>query len=373
MIGLSVASQVLLWGSESTVLRHQLECEYDVLLHEALRYACCSHDEAAEDNVDSANRGDALAALAGADTPADAIRQVMRAPRTVSRLLWPRTQKAGRTQQFLRAAFAAERALRTLETPGRFSGWTADCRAFVRSNGEIVGPTMLDGGIPIDVRSPHARSLDLLGGSRLVRPVRPSPSQEDVNRTVRRIDQAWRGIGATGGTVADCVSAWTRVIVAQTEPSGKFWSGSNGQYVGRVVLVNADVAGSPVEEVADAIVHEAIHGFLYMHECVEPWVRGYSLYTDEGAIPSPWSGNLLPVRPYMQACFVWYGLAMFWAQHIDRNVFDQKVTYELLNRALIGFRRGSLADAIMPWRAEIHPEMAELVDELQRIVRSLLE
>src|SRR5262249_33229675 len=129
----------------------------------------------------------------------------------------------------------------------------------------------------------------------------------------------------------------------------------------------------PLEEDVDSMVHEAIHGFLYMHECVEPWVRGYSLYTDEGAIISPWSGNLLPVRPFMQACFVWYGLAMSWARHIGVNVFEQERTYCLLGRALNGVRGSSLADLLKPWQAEIRPESVELVAELPGIVRSLLE
>jgi HEXXH motif-containing protein len=254
-----------------------------------------------------------------------------------------------------------------------FSGWTADGRAFIRPNATVRIQPVLEDRIPLDMQSPHARSVDLVGGSRPVFPARPAPSAETRRQSVARVEAAWQGIRATPGSAADAVAAWTRVVVVQSEASGKFWSGSNGQYIGRVVLANVDSPGTPVEDVADALVHEAIHGFLYMHECVQPWVRGYSLYTDEGAIISPWSGALLPVRPFMQACFVWYGLAMFWAQHMDGDIFARDRARFLLFRAVTGFRKGALADHLQPWRDEVEPEMVELIAELQRIVISLLD
>jgi HEXXH motif-containing protein len=162
------------------------------------------------------------------------------------------------------------------------------------------------------------------------------------------------------------------VIIPQADPNGLFWSGSNGEYVGRVVLVNSDQERVSIEEVVDALVHEAIHGFLYMHESVEPWVVDRSLYTDEAAIESPWSGTLLPVRPFMQACFVWYGLAMFWALHVGGTVFDRERTHYLLSRSLSGFRGRSLTDLLAPSREGVRPDMLDVIDELQQTVRSLL-
>jgi hypothetical protein len=365
MTGLGVAPQVLMWGSDSPALRVEVEREYEVLLHEALARAGRAKDDACD--------GDGVTELAGADAGPEVVAQVMRAPRTVSRLLWPRQGERERTAQFLRKAFAVERVVRGLKPPGRFSGWTADCRAFVASSGDVSEQPVLEGGIPLDLRSPHARSLDLMGGSHTVHPARSAPSSKRAVRLSTCTEQAWQGVRASQGSVAECVGAWTRVIIVQSDGSGKFWSGSNGQYVGRVVLVNVDAANTRVEELADAIVHEATHGFLYMHECVEPWVRGYALYTDEGAIVSPWSGSLLPVRPFMQACFVWYGLAMFWAQHVSGALFDREQTRFLLGRSLVGFRNGSLADLLKPWRAEILSDIVEIIDELQRIIRSMLD
>jgi hypothetical protein len=365
MIGLAVAPEVLLWDERSAALRETVEAEYGVLLNEAFLHLW------SKDGTGSAGLEEVQGLVR--DTPADALARLLRAPRSSRRLLWPRAGEAARTRRFLRAALLAERQVLGLNGGPLSAGWTADCRAYIRSNGSVVAqPTLSNGLIPLDLRSPHARSLDLMGGSRIVRDVRSTPSTETATRTVERLEAAWRGILAAGGTTAGCVAAWTRVIVPQSSPSGLFWSGSNGEYVGRVVLVNIAEERVSIEEIVDALVHEAIHGFLYMHESLEPWVLDLSLYTDEGAIVSPWSGTLLPVRPFMQACFVWYGLTMFWAQHVGSGAFDQERTYYLLGRALAGFRGDSLADLLAPSRDAIRPELVDLIDELQQTVRSLL-
>jgi HEXXH motif-containing protein len=169
------------------------------------------------------------------------------------------------------------------------------------------------------------------------------------------------------------VAAWTRVIVMQFDESGQFWSGSNGQYIGRVMLVNAHRQQTTVEELADALVHEGIHGFLSMQERVEPWVHDASLYTDAPAVVSPWSGNPLPLRPFLQACFVWYGLTMFWGEHIDGTVFDTAITRRMLMRALRGFCGQSFADILWPWRDKVRPELIQLLTDMQRSVRWLVE
>jgi hypothetical protein len=364
MSGLGVAPDVLLWAEGSAALREPVETEYEALLHEMFQ-RIGSHTGA-----DGAGARETLALAR--DTPREGVTRVLRAPRTARRLLWPRVSEAARTRRFLRSALLAERSALALNGSTPFRGWTADCRAYVRASGEVVAQPTIANGIPIDLRSPHARSLDLMGGSRVIRGVRPTPRADDAARTVARLREAWAGIAASGGTTSACVAAWTRVIVAQADPSGLFWSGSNGEYVGRVVVVDAAEERVSVEEIVDALVHEAIHGFLYMHESVEPWVLDLALYTDEGAIVSPWSGTLLPVRPFMQACFVWYGLTMFWAQHVNGDVFDEERTHYLLGRALAGFRGEPLADLLAASGAAVRPDLVEVIDELQRIVSSLL-
>ena len=336
------------------VLRRSTKKEFEALLYESLRRA--GYEEYAS------------------ATPHEGARLALTAPRTARLLLWPRMSRPIRTRQFLRTAFSAERAVMAVGDNGGFSGWTADCRAQVHLNGQVAWQPVLSGTvIPLDLRSPHARSLDLLGDSRVVCPPRAAPADNVAQAACTRIEEAWRGIRATRGTVADCVAAWTRVVVVQFDGNDQFWSGSNGQYIGRVMLVNPHRQQTTVEELADALVHEAIHGFLSMQERVEPWVHDASLYTDAAAVVSPWSGNPLPVRPFLQACFVWYGLTMFWGEHLDGTVFDAATARRMLVRALRGFCGQSFADLLWPWRDQVRPELIQLLTDMQRSVRWLLE
>jgi HEXXH motif-containing protein len=355
------AAAVLRWTEQTVGSGRAVELEFEMLLRAALRRLW----------QEAASGQEADQPFADDGTPDAAYRRVLLAPSTVRHLLWPSRGRQAEVRDHWRAACQIERAILGLPNTA-VTGWSADGRAFVAADGRCTVQPSLEGTIPLDLHSPQALALDLLGGDAPMDPPRSPPSASAVQRTSRRLLEAWHGISASEPAVPRCVEAWTRVIVAQGDPSGRFWSGSNGQYVGRVMIVNADAPNTDTEEIADAIVHEAIHGFLYMHESIEPWVLGKKLYTNAGVIASPWSGTELPVRPFMQAAFVWYGLAMFWAQHIDGGPFDRERARAMLERSLAGFRRGSLVDRLKPWQAKIRSEMTDAINGLQRDVLSLL-
>ena len=349
-----VTPQVLTWDAGTEGLRRPIEKEFEILLYESLRRAGGEEQASA--------------------TPHEGTRLAMTAPRMARLLLWPGTSPQARTRRLLKAAFSAERAVMGVDDGCGFSGWTADGRARVRPNGEVAWQPMLSGTfIPLDLRSPHARSLDLHGGSRMVCPPRLAPADDVTQEAIARVEEAWRSIRATPGTVADCVAAWTRVVVVQSDGSGQFWSRSNGQYIGRVMLVNPHLHQTPVAEVADALVHEAIHSFLSMQERAEPWVHDASLYTDAAVVVSPWSGNPLPVGPFLKACFVWYGLTMFWGEHVGGAIFGEAPARRMLVRALQGFCGQNFADILWPWHDRVRSELMELVTDMQRSVRWLAE
>lgn len=359
MNGLAVAPRALMWSRHDEPQSRQIEQEFEALLHEALlaHVRACGEEEWVRTQA---------AAL-----PAETFRRFLRAPRTGQRLLWPEQAERAETMAFLRAALRAESVLAGLEPPGGFAAWTADCRAFVDPEG-VFRQKKVGGVLPLDLVSPFARSLDLTGGSAAVLPPRPIPAPATQRAVAGRIGEALEGIGVVSPDALDRVLAWTRVVVAQNDGTGRFSSGSNGQFVGRTMLVNVEVPSVPLEAIVDGLVHESIHGLLYMHETVNPWVTTFDLYTDEGAIVSPWSGTRLPVRPFMQACFVWYGLAMFWAGSMPAGIFDPVEASGMLTRALAGFARGPLVDELRAWRDHIDPALPEVIDELQSVVLSLL-
>jgi len=349
-----VTPQVLTWDAGAAYLRRPVEKEFEALLYESLRRAGGEEQASA--------------------TPREGTRLAMTAPRMARLLLWPRTSQSARTRRLLATAFSAERAVMGVDDGCGFSGWTADCRARVCPNGEVVWQPVLSGTfIPLDLRSPQARSLDLLGGSRMICPPRLAPADDVAQEAVARVEEAWRGIRATPGTVADCVAAWTRAVVVQFDGSGQFRSGPNGQYIARVVLVNPHLHQTPVAEVADTLVREAIHSFLSMQERTEPWVHDPLLYTDAAAVVSPWSGNPLPVDLFLQACFVWYGLTMFWGEHVEGASFGEGAARRMLIRASRGFCGQNFADILWPWHDQVRSELIELVTDMQRSVRWLAE
>jgi hypothetical protein len=361
MTALAAFPEVLTWGDNSAELRDPIRREFDVLCNEAyLRIA----ETLAISPVPRDHSADYSAA----------VRRVLRAPRTIRRLLWHDGSDDTRLGRYLASALSAERTLLNLDADEPYDGWTADGRALIHRDGSVESqPCVFGGRVVLDSCSPHARSLDLLGGSRRADPMRPVLEPPLRRQAVSRIEQACLGIASTNATVAECVTEWVRVVIPQPDMSGKFWSGTNGQYVGRVVLVNVHRDTVSDEEIVDAIVHEAIHGYMYMHESVEPWVNDRKLFTDEGAIVSPWSGTLLPVRPFIQACMVWYGLAMFWGAQLTDSVFPRQRVVPFLLRAVKGFQQVNLGDLLMPWHTKLNPELINVVDQLQANVHALLD
>ena len=306
----------------------------------------------------------------------EAADRVVRAPRAIRRLLWPSPSRTVSTRAFLEHALSIELFLVASGREGRdreITGWTADGRARVRSDGTVVAQPVVAGfDAVIDLDSPHARALDLSGGPVPHDPPRASMSADVADATVERIASAWHLIERIAPPAAQRLQRWIAVVVAQCEPSGTFWSGSNGHYIGRAALTNPAAPRVSVSEVADALVHEGIHGLLAQHETLQAWVTDPALFSDRPAIRSPWTRNMLPVRQYLQACFVWYGLAMFWAEAIGAVDVDGDETTRLFARAVRGFLEVELVAELQPWASVIDSHILRTIDEMQLVIRSLV-
>jgi hypothetical protein len=115
-------------------------------------------------------------------------------------------------------------------------------------------------------------------------------------------------------------------------------SGTNGSYINRVVLANPELLSS--SPLIDALVHECIHGFLFMVNEVDAW-----LPTIEEAEPygeqfiSYWSGRGLPLRSFLEAHFVWYGLLRFWEFALQHNMYSEKYALERIKLIKSGFAK----------------------------------
>ena len=112
------------------------------------------------------------------------------------------------------------------------------------------------------------------------------------------------------------------------------FSATDGAFISRVIFGNVDEYCD--EELIDAIVHESIHGLLFMIDELDSWMPKVDVSDEIGRIiVSPWTGNMLTLRNVLQAVFVWYGLYNFWRIHEDFS--DSPFISNRLNKIRKGF------------------------------------
>ncbi len=294
--------------------------------------------------------------------------RVLLAPETTFRLRWRRRPElAGEAGRFLGGSLLTERALEA-KAPAVAQSWTALGDAEILASGDIVRGPELKGLMPLDLDSPQATTVDMVGAlERLDPPLRPLAG-EARERTLRRLTGASAGLLRTDPFFGMFVAEFTKVLVLQSDDAEPYSSGSNGAYVGRTIIANAHLPGVDEAEVADSIVHEAIHTLLYMQEECQPWALDEGLFEAVPRVVSPWSGTNLPVRPFLQACFVWYGLLHFWALAVSVGSFPPDRARALMTRAAAGFLRDPLVDRLAPWEHRLAPEVLDAIGRMQAIV-----
>jgi hypothetical protein len=166
-------------------------------------------------------------------------------------------------------------------------------------------------------------------------------------------------------TLPRFASICTRVLVLQADPtSAAVASGSNGRFVGRSFIANPHSTDATIDCLAEGVVHEAIHALIYCECLRRPWTDGEAAI-EVPRVESPWTGRPLPVRPFLEAACVWFGLVHLWTLALSHERFEREAAHTRLMRSLRGFCRGSLVDRVRPWWSEIRPDVLTAVDSLQ--------
>jgi len=329
--------------------------------------------------------GELLSRLAPAEALADKVIELLgqldnrqlsatlAAPEVSYRLLWTMhhddMQAASFILDALRTACAASRALPSVPTE-----WLADGSGFIDASGRVNYPWVRSGGLPVDFGSPHALATDV-SGERLRAPTRRPPlTPEEIQATQAKLQAAADATARVAPHAWRMTQDFTKALILIPDDGApqQFSSGSSGQFVGRSVLANPQLAKVGAVHVAEALVHEAIHAVLYMDEQQDAWVLDEALYAGPLRINSPWTGNRLPLRPFLQAAFVWYGILAFWSRGRSSAAFAPDAVRARLNEAATGFLRGRLLDRVGPTIDRLSPELVQSVDELQRCVEAAL-
>ncbi len=172
--------------------------------------------------------------------------------------------------------------------------------AFGRDNGDLQGiPLDFDSATPFPSRGAGAGELRAL-------------SPDRAAETRRRLEEALEAL-AQGKPIAwECVRLLTRRLAVREEESRADGSASSsfGHLIGLTLLTNPWAERVDAARLLDSLVHESIHAALFLREAVQG-----PLFLDKNwpdLLHSPWSGNPLNYYQYVQACFVWFGLAHLW-------------------------------------------------------------
>jgi hypothetical protein len=305
------------------------------------------------------------------DTPGR--RRLLRAPEVTRRLLF---QPLGPEliDAFIARAAAVESTLAGAGTAPSVATWSALGDVVVEPDGSArwwpqLRPAM---ETALDFGSPWARRVDLSGRQECTDGWRPVFTDVEVRSVHARLVGAIRALDAVSPTIRPFLARSTCVLVLQIDPAARaVASGTNGHYIGRSFITNPHCAEATSECLVEGVVHEAIHGLLFRESIRRPWVTGDAA-VEVPRVRSPWTGRALPVRSFLEAAYVWFGLVHLWALAGRAAAFDADIVRERLLRGVRGFGRGSLADHVQTWSAEIRPDVLETVVALQeRVVDAL--
>jgi hypothetical protein len=159
----------------------------------------------------------------------------------------------------------------------------------------------------------------------------------------RRLDRSAENIQAISWPASEMITQVLRVVAARKDlkdPRG-FSSSSWSGWVGLIAVTNGHRRDLDEAWIADSLVHESIHSFLYMVESFEPFYA--STEASRGwRTESPWSGKMLYLHSYVHACFVWFGLLSFWNQARDSELFTASTVKFFRQRARCGFGADTL-------------------------------
>jgi hypothetical protein len=142
---------------------------------------------------------------------------------------------------------------------------------------------------------------------------------------------------------ASCVQLIVRISLPEDDT---LTSSSHRNIIGRVTIGNTHSSTHDIDDIADALVHESIHAFLYKLELIEPIFADIRIASKHSLV-SPWSGRTLSLTSFVHACFVWFGLQKFWREGEQAGHSTEK-SRKLMNKALAGFNKSIDWQALSP-------------------------
>lgn len=359
--------EILRWNGEYDRVLDQVERAYTSLLASSLGSSLA---QLRSDNPELADQMTELLT----QTDEDSLRRVLLAPETSSRVLCGHPGACDKRDlwrylmdvlevEAARPALTADKPRSRVNSRRR---WSATGDVCVDDSGAAVAFQRALTGLAVDSESPTAVCFDSSSVPNGPMQLEHYGDRASKVLAIGRIETAMRTIEAADPSVAAFVRRFTLVAhIVVDRGTVKFSSGSSGEYTGRSIFCNAHIPGVNTALLAEALVHEAIHSFLYMQEACHPWIVGEEQLPDEVVVRSPWTGALLYLRNFLQACFVWFGLAHFWMRLRGGSAFEARHLETRLATARQGFLKGPLLGRISASLPYIASQILSLVDAMQ--------
>jgi hypothetical protein len=302
-----------------------------------------------------------------------ALIRVLTAPETSYRLLWPAAYPRSERIHFLLNAFLAEGLKEGSKIVMKQEIWTVLGDMAFYPDGSIFKVPQVAGLANLDFCSPHTKTVEL-GPKNKMGEHREPFTPDEMESIFSLLENTRKCIEKTDRDLLEFSKRFNIVLIFQKDPVDPthFSSGSTGQYVGRSFFTNPHLPMADTISCSEGIVHEGIHGLLYMQERLKPWVSWPELLESTPLIKSPWTGTILPVRQYMQACFVWYGLLHFWCLALKAQTFPPDQIRKRILTAFSGFTRGSLETHLDPYKGGVSEDLLGAISAMQEAVLSVV-
>jgi hypothetical protein len=170
----------------------------------------------------------------------------------------------------------------------------------------------------------------------------------------------------------DLVTTIIEVLALRREPTNAtaFYSSTFCSYPGLVRFTNTHLPYADTAAIMEALVHEAIHCILHVHEEIE----GAFLLTaeaDQRTVVSPWTGATIHLQSYIHACAVWYGIYWLWSREGFGSGIPRWRVEMLRTRAQRGFQHHPVRAGLMPFSNFLTESIKDLLQELEGRMLSL--
>lgn len=289
----------------------------------------------------------------------EAITNALMDPAVSHRLLWAR-EPAEDLARILKS--------KILSNPDR--GETTFEPDQIRRFSKLGIQTNLGGGIVVDPDSTDEDSLGSLPPSEAENWTGLSGSERLA--AAANLDTAYLNVVGQRAGLSSLIQSCVKVVVMRKTAKKSFCSFSSCYFVGRVTMTNPHKVDNLA--VMEALVHEAIHSFLYMH-CPSPdWGLVSNAKAAPGKVISPWTGREISLCAFLHACFVWYGILYFWGDKQIKKCSGNEGVRGRMVRASKGFVEGRLIDVVgSEDRNLVRPDVLGALEEIQDNVLALLD